>query len=467
MTVEYVAARQTVGLSTLLKFGVGQIGAQIFRDVPATLLPLFFTTMLGVEPWLGGVAILIPKLWIILCDPLVGALSDREKKNWGRQPFLLIGGLATTIGFLALFIPPDFGVPWLYVVYIGTIFTLASTGFSLYSVPYLAIASEMTEDYHERTKVMTYRMVFTAVGLIVGVGLAQPLVLWFGGGRDGWTSMALILATICCLSMVGCYFGLRRLPLSQSFAESLPLLTQFRVASGNRPFRLLVSVHFIQQLGQASSYSAVALMFIYVIKDVALILPFIMVMSVTSLLVQPFWLSFSRRFGKKTTYIVSVVAWIFVTLSWLVAKADSDILLTVPLLGPLSTQQALVLLRALAIGIFNSGFILMSLSILTDTIDYDRRLHRMSREGIFSGVYSALEKLAFAAGPAVGGVVLSLAGFKPSTEGAVSQDVSAVNGVLAVYSILPVLFFSASLFLLARFRLNEAQLAATKFVPKA
>ena len=45
----------------------------------AVLLPLFMTTMLGVPAWLAGLVVLLPKLWLIVCDPLVGAWSDRMK----------------------------------------------------------------------------------------------------------------------------------------------------------------------------------------------------------------------------------------------------------------------------------------------------------------------------------------------------------------------------------------------------
>ena len=44
----------------MLRYGVGQTGAQIFRDTPAALLPVYLTTVLGVPAWLAGVAILVP-----------------------------------------------------------------------------------------------------------------------------------------------------------------------------------------------------------------------------------------------------------------------------------------------------------------------------------------------------------------------------------------------------------------------
>ena len=65
---------QPLGTSVLLRYGIGQLGAQVFRDTLAVLLPLFLTTMLRVQPW------------------LVGAWSDRLRGKFGRTPFLVIGG---------------------------------------------------------------------------------------------------------------------------------------------------------------------------------------------------------------------------------------------------------------------------------------------------------------------------------------------------------------------------------------
>ena len=67
-----------VPTSTVLSYGIGQLGAQIFRDTPAVLLPLFMTTMLGVPAWLAGLVVLVPKLWLIVCDPAMGAWSASQ-----------------------------------------------------------------------------------------------------------------------------------------------------------------------------------------------------------------------------------------------------------------------------------------------------------------------------------------------------------------------------------------------------
>jgi len=440
-------------LRLLVGYGIGQVGGQIFRDTPAVLLPIFLSTMLGVPAWMAGLSILVPKLWVIFCDPLVGTLSDRKKAVWGRRPFLLAGAILSGLTFFLLFVPPAFASAAAASTYETVMFAIASTGFSVFSVPYLTIASEMTEDTHARTKLISYRLGFTAFGLVIGAGAAQPMVGWFGGGRAGYAAMGAVLGGVCLVTMAGSYFGTHGMRVSLEQPGSLPILAQFRLAWENRPFRIVAGSYFLQMVGAATGYTVLGLFFIYAVQDIPLILPFILVISVTAGLAQPLWLAVSRRLGKKPTYVLCIVSWCAVTLTWMLVRPGHDVLLVLPVIGAISTQAALILLRALVIGLFNSGFILMAFSMLTDTIAYDRATFGISREGIFSGVFSALEKLAFAVGPAIAGAALSLAGFAESRGGAGVQSASAVEGIVLSISALPVCLTAASLLLLRLYRL--------------
>ncbi len=461
------AATDTLPTSLLMGYGVGQVGGQIFRDTPAVLLPIFLSTMLGVPAWMAGASILLPKLWVIFCDPLMGAFSDRRRPFWGRRPFLLVGGIMSGLTFFLLFVPPHFASPISAAAYSTLMFAVASTAFSIFSVPYLTMAAEMTDDTHLRTKIIAYRLVFTAVGLIIGAGAAQPLVGWFGGGRAGYAAMGAVLGSICLVSMVASYAGTARARVMTEVPRALPILAQFRLAAANRPFTIVAGAYFIQMLGSATGYTVLGLFFIYVVQDIPLILPFVIVLSLTAAAAQPLWLAVSRRIGKLRTYMLCIVCWILVTLTWLWVHPATDVLVVLPLLGPLSTQGALILLRALVIGTFNSGFILMAFSMLTDTIERDRQLYHVSREGVFSGVFSAVEKLAFALGPAIAGILLSIMGFASSTGGAGVQSAGATFSIALNLSVVPAVLTAASLLLLQRYKLVEArpEAALSAFAP--
>jgi glycoside/pentoside/hexuronide:cation symporter, GPH family len=235
-----------------------------------------------------------------------------------------------------------------------------------------------------------------------------------------------------------------------------------RLAWDNRPFRILLAAYFVQSVGQATSYAAVALVFIFVLGKVDLLIPFILAMSAGSILGQPLWVRLSQRLGKRRVFTLAAAAWAVVTLSWLAAAPGSPVTLQLPLLGALSTEQGLALLRAPLIGFFNAGFVLMLQSMLTDTVVYDRARHGRSSEGALSGVFSAAEKLAYAVGPALAGMVLSLSNFHASQGGAVAQDAGAISGILLNYSLIPALFVLASLLVIRGYRLTDSSSRAMR-----
>ncbi len=428
---------QRVGVGAKVGYGVGQIGGQIFRDTPAILLGVYLITVLGVPPWMAGLAIVIPKIWVIFCDPLVGAWSDRRNVRHGRRAFILAGAIGSAVGFVVLFTAPDFANPWYSVAFTVVTFTLASTGFSLFSVPYLSMASELSDDPHERTAVLTYRLGFTAVGIIIGIGMAQPLAAWFGGGRHGFLLMALVIGAVMFASMMATWVATRTIRFQASESEGLPLGQQMKVAVANKPFRILAITYILQNLGSAFGYFAFPLVFLYIIKDLSIIILFMSVSAGAIIIAQPFWLALSRKVGKKNAYIASMVGWALVSLTWLFAGPDQDVLFTSPITGAFSTQDGWLMLRSFMMGVFNSGYALMAFSMLTDTVEYDRRVTGTSHAGVFSGVFNAIEKASFAIGPALAGVTLSAMGFVASKTGVVPQTPTALWSLLLNQGILP------------------------------
>jgi GPH family glycoside/pentoside/hexuronide:cation symporter len=411
------------------------------------------TTMLGVPAWLAGVAILVPKIWLIACDPLMGAWSDRHAARSGRTPFLALGGVLAGLGFALLFLFTRFPNPTIAAAVIGGLFLIGSTAFSAFSVPYLAVASELSTDPGERTKILAFRMVFTIVGSILGVGLAQPLIFHFGGKAAGWRIMGWCYGLVCLVTMLSSALGLRGIrTIARGAARThRGLREQLTTAWRNRPFVIVTAGSFLMSVSQATSYAVISFIYLYAARDVALMLPFVLAMCVGNAVSQPLWVALSRRIGKYRCFVIASLGWALVTLTWLYLRPGGPIVADLPIFGPLPLQHALVLVRGLIIGVNNAGFVLMAFSMLTDTIDQQRRTFGFADEGVFSGIYSAVEKFSFAVGPLIAGSVLSLSGFVSSTTGVIPQSASAIRGILLLYSVIPVAIQLLSLWVFARY----------------
>lgn len=435
-----------------LGYGVGQIGGQILRDTPALILPLYMTTVLGMEPALAGLVIMIAKFWVVLADPVAGVISDRSRSRWGRRrPFILAGGLIAALCFVLLFfVPPSAGQSGLFL-YMTAIYLVLNTGYSLYSVPYLTMASEMSDDPDERTALLSFRNACLAIGLILGGALAPKIVghvsqALGGTPAAGYQWMGLIMGGVIAASTLWVFFGTARAPARGATEASVGLREQLRIAWANKPFVVLITANIVQYVSAGIGYAGGFFFFAYALglgfRVFDVIPVWIIIISVASIAAMPLLVRASARFGKLTVYRWCLVLYALSIQAYFLADADS---------------LWIVWLIAVAIGLFNGGFVLMSFSVLTDTIAHDRARSGISREGALSAVYSAVDKVGNALGAAIFLGILSLLGFVESSDGSLAPQTGGVlRGITLAYVVLPALLHAGSIFILNRYRLHPA-----------
>lgn len=443
-------ARQHLSIPFQLGFGAGQIGGSILANTPALILLFFMTDALGIPPALAGLAVFIPKIWVIVFDPLMGRISDHTHSRWGRRrPYILAGALGCGAGFYFLFDVPAFDTTTARFIYMTVMFTLVSTAFSVFSVPYLAKAGELAPDYKGRTTIMAYRMAFQSIGILIGIGLIQYLVEWGGGGLAGYTFMGGVLSVICVITMLSPFVASRNIATETVTTPSVPLRVQIQTAWENKPYVSLASAVTLYWVAASCVYAGLPYMFSYIVAGSAgLFFDLALYMTLAAFVAIPAWTWLAGRIGKKKTYIVATFAYCLTVLSWLPAAPGQDLL---------------VIGRGILVGLTNTGMLMTAVAMLPDTIEFDQLKNGMRREGVFSGIWMAIEKAGNALGALVFGVVLSVMGFVESTGGVpVEQTDSALNGILVAFAILPVVLMLAGLLILRPYQLDEDTLVQMK-----
>ena len=193
-------------------YGLGSFCTGTFSTVPGLLLLYYLTNVLGVRAVIAGPAVFVPKAWDLFINPLVGRLSDATRSHHGpRRPWLLAGAATLPVCFALTFA----GLPLTGVwagLYVGVAFLLASTAYALFEVPYKAMPAEMTSDYHEQSALLTWRMVFLGVAILVSGALAPGIASAVGGGVPGYRVMGLVMAAVLAVSMVATFAGTRKAP---------------------------------------------------------------------------------------------------------------------------------------------------------------------------------------------------------------------------------------------------------------
>ncbi|MET0241222.1 MAG: MFS transporter [Sphingobium sp.] len=414
-----------------LGFGVGTVGVSIMLNTVTAYFPAFCSTVLGKSPEIAGYLLMVSKLYDVIADIAVGMMSDRTRSRWGRRrPYLLAGALVSAISFLMIFAPPvmsDTAITF----YMLAALILYSTGYSLFNVPYMTMPSEMTSSRYDRSRLLSFRTVFVSIGQMLAVAVTASIITAGGGGRTGYFVMGAVMALIIFSAMIACFFGTakaRRLEPTQP--EVHADASQWKLLLRNRPFVLLVAAKIFQFLAFASTATTTLL---FMLNVLGIGYTGQMLFAVSSNIVvafsMPVWLWLERRFGKRNAYLFGISMMCLVSLSWLLADKAS-----------ITDMQ--VVIRGIFAGFGSGGMILLSISMLGDTMAYDRELTGQGREGLLSSVIAMIEKISFAVGVAIVGFYLKTANYIPTKNGAlVDQPESAVFALYLCYALLPVGLF--------------------------
>jgi len=444
-------ARLSIGVC--LGFSVGTVGVSIMLNTVTSFYPAFMSTVLGQSPEIAGYLLMISKLADAVIDVVVGSMSDNARTRWGRRkPFLLAGALLSAVSFLMLFAPPVLGQGALMAWMIAALL-IYSTAYSLFNVPYMALPSELTDGFHERTRLISFRTVFVSIGQVLALAGTAALVQSGGAGRGGYATMGLVMALIIGGAMTATALSIpvRHAPEGMQRATShMPTLSQLRAIGRNRPFMMLLGAKVFQFLSFASVASTMLLFMLNVVGigyDGQIVLA--MTQNLVTALAMPLWVWTGKRIGKRRTYLIGVVLFCAAALSWLLA--DSSI-------GTIG-----IVSRGFVSGLGSGALILMSISMLGDTQAYDRLLTGEAREGLLSSAIAVVEKVSFALGVAVLGVFLRWLNYVPTTGGAIiEQPPSAILALKLGFAVIPAAMFAINGLFLWLYDLDEDKMEATR-----
>ena len=439
-----------------LGWAAGAFGVAVLMNGISGVILLFAVSILKIDPWLAGAVILVSKLFDVATDPVVGIWSDRHKSTKGRRrPFLTWGALASAASFAAIFTAPQFDSQYLTAAYLFGALCLYAFGYTLYNIPYLSMPAEMTDNYHERSSIHAFRMVFVALGGMVAGAGSKALLDHLGiGEASSWATVGIIGGSIIFLSMMVTYFTTSKARFTEADEAKEgnkfeQLGREFGAVVGNRHFLRLIGVKFSQLMGVQTMAAGMAYFFLqYLERDFSYLAMFFVVVSISTIIFSPILVAFSKKFGKKGAYYVAAGVNIIYALSWTLAGPDE----------PLWS----ILARASIVGIAFGGNVIMAMSMLTDIINEDANRTGVRREGAFTALYSFVEKFTGAVGPLIVGVALSFVGFNKDLPPNVPQGDDVNTALLLAVSWLPAVFYIVAVLLLSGYKLTEDQINQSK-----
>ena len=429
-----------VGMGQKIAFGFGMLANQMF---PAALGVFIIVLVqdLGFAALLWGIIQFAPRIFDAITDPLMGFISDNTKSKWGRRrQYVFIGGIIMGIAYVAMWqLYEDDGIVYNFIYFFSwsLVFYL---GLTIFSVPYVAMGYEISDDFHERTQIMAIAQFIGQWAWVIApwfwVILYDPS--WFPeGAGQGVRDLSVWVAIPCTIfalipaifikskstkdrsdfvpininyilkSIKGIFISaFEAFKIKQfkkiAFATFL-IFNSFQVIAA---FTFLIIVHYMFNSDPASAGNWPALH-----GSVGAL--------ITSFLIIPLITVISKKIGKKKAFILSqLISIIGYVLFWF---------LFIP-------GKPYLFLFALPFHSFGIGSLFtIMMSMTADICDLDELENGKRREGVLGAVYWWMVKLGFGVAALLSGFILWLVGFDPE-----QVTESATTGMRLFYTFLPI-----------------------------
>jgi GPH family glycoside/pentoside/hexuronide:cation symporter len=181
-------------------YAMGEVLNGIVTQSLGIFLLFYVTAVCGLPGGLAGIALAVGLVVDAVLDPLIGSASDGWRSRLGRRlPFMLAGLPAVAILFVAIFNLPSGLSTMALFAWLTTLSVLLRIAMSLFILPYSAVGAELSEDYHERSSIMTWRVGIGMLGTLVAVILGFGIFFAGAGGtmhRAAYLPFAITLAAI-------------------------------------------------------------------------------------------------------------------------------------------------------------------------------------------------------------------------------------------------------------------------------
>lgn len=201
---EGLARRARLSVWAKSIYGSGEM-VNGFTSTGLSYLAFFYlTAVCGLSGTWAGMISFITLLVDSVADPLIGLISDNTRSRLGRRhPYMLGSILPLALSFAFLFSIPARVTGLHLFCYVVFLMLVLRVCLSLFYLPYLAIGAEISDDYHERSSIVGYRLSCSAISafvcLYIGLGglSANPAALLQRSNyaRFGWISAACLIVT--------------------------------------------------------------------------------------------------------------------------------------------------------------------------------------------------------------------------------------------------------------------------------
>ncbi len=401
-----------------LFYSLGAIPSALPYNMISGSILLFYETIVLLEPYLFGIVWILYGIWNAINDPLIGYFMDKIHLKKGRRiPYIIYGTIPLTLGFIFLWwVPYPSSAQALIFFHCLIMLFLFDLGFTLCMISWSALYTEMYETEKERASVVAIKDLIAFISSFVGILLPTLLA-----AAISWELTGIIIGATIPITML---LSIRGSQEKKEYQIDKPLsfISAYKESFSNKPFIII-----------ALTYTLIDFTFGLTIMVLPLFAKFVLLV--------PKGMEGITAAGVAIGVIASVPIW-----KWFYAnKGPKFGLLAALLFYSLTIWPLFLFSDMITLIIFTIipglgiGGMLMTEPAISAAIDYDEIKIKKRREATFNGILTLIARFSIVLSGITLIIVQELTGFDQNIENPAMQPTSAVMGLKALVSLVPIL----------------------------
>jgi glucuronide carrier protein len=423
-------------LPQYLGYTAGDAANNLAFSMTSMFLLLYYTDVVGISATAAGTLFLVVRAWDAFADIFAGRMVDRTNTRWGKfRPFFVIAGIPVLLLSVATFTVPgglsDGGkLAYTYVTY-----ALLGLFYSLVNIPYGSLAAAMTQRPQERAKLASFRVVGSALTIIMLAFVVAPQIKGSEDLQRSLTMTTLVFAVVGAVLYLFLFLTARenvqRDVTQVSFKQTIATLRQ------NRPLMMLClsALAFLTAMFSLQTVNA------FYARDVLGDANYFIIITVVStgamLVMAPLIPKIVRTFGKKRAYILAGLLGIVGGIG-------------VSLAPPSTPAIPIVFFGVLGISLAVVNTLMFAME--ADTVEYGEWKTGFRTEGMTYALFSFTRKLGQAVGGAAAAYTIGLGGY---IAGSKAQSEGAIDAIRWAAGFIPALFILIAIAIMAVYPLTD------------
>lgn len=436
------SAYEKLSLKEKIGYGMGDAGSCMIWSVLALYLTWFYTDVYGLDAGIVGTLFLVIRIFDAFSDPVMGAICDRTRTRWGKfRPWLLWMAVPFGLGAVLMFTTPDLSMNG-KIIYAWVTYLVMSLIYTAINIPYCSVAGVITLNQKERLGCLSWRFFLNGLATLIVSSSILPLTDWLGEGNraSGFQLTMMIMGGAATLMFLFCFSSIKERVVSIKTNDSLR--KDLNDIIKNDQWLLMITITFLNVFpafirGAVTIYYAT-----YVMQASVGFITFFMALGVAcnmlgSVIAKPL----TDRFDKvKLFRIINIILGILSFALWFVDPHSLTLFIVINMTH-----------------LIQSGPILWAM--MSDVDDYGDWKFGKRLTGIsFAGNLFML-KMGLAVAGAIVAWILSWTGYVANQA---QQNPQTLQGIIMMFSLLPMVSYFFSAWIVRYFKLNQMFLEKIK-----